>query len=438
MSPQHLHPATRVHPARTRSIGSFAVACSVGAALAVLAPGVPAYAAATTCHGVRATIVGTPSSDVIHGTRHRDVINALGGSDTVYGGGGNDLICGAGGADQLYGGAGRDRLFGGLDRLHGSQEDGVVRIGDTLRGGPGNDHLDAGTDTRHADIVVRDSYSWDGSAQGVHIDLRMGTARGEGFDTFTGRRVSVVGSAHDDVVEGTDRVDRISTGAGRDVVHARGGGDFVDVDDPQRYPGGNDDRVWGGAGDDQISARGGEDRLVGGTGNDAIEASGNGNDVLRGGEGRDSFYAHVDDTSGPQAIKGGSGNDYVQLSTAFVRRKGDTSTGVWDMATGDMTLTFEHQIQLPVTDIEQASLDTPRTAWTVTGTAGDDQLAGDTVSHISSVVFDGLGGDDVFDGTSGDDLFDGGPGNDHALGMYLGDDTCISVETIDGDCEHIS
>ena len=40
--------------------------------------------------------------------------------------------------------------------------------------------------------------------------------------------------------------------------------------------------------------------------------------------------------------------------------------------------------------------------------------------------------------TSGDDLFDGGPGNDHAWGMFNGDDTCISVETIDDDCEHIS
>jgi hypothetical protein len=56
-----------------------------------------------------------------------------------------------------------------------------------------------------------------------------------------------------------------------------------------------------------------------------------------------------------------------------------------------------------------------------------------------SVSFDGLDGDDVFWGTSGDDLFNGGPGDDHSWGMFNGDDTCISVETIDGDdCEHIS
>jgi hypothetical protein len=39
----------------------------------------------------------------------------------------------------------------------------------------------------------------------------------------------------------------------------------------------------------------------------------------------------------------------------------------------------------------------------------------------------------------GDDAFDGGLGNDHSYGMGDGDDTCISVEVIDGsDCEHIN
>jgi Ca2+-binding RTX toxin-like protein len=103
-----------------------------------------------------------------------------------------------------------------------------------------------------------------------------------------------------------------------------------------------------------------------------------------------------------------------------------------------MTLTFDQKIELTVSRINQAYLETPRTAWEVTGTKGDDQVSGDTVSDLSSVVFDALAGDDIFEGTSGDDLFDGGPGNDHAWGMFNGDDTCISVETIDDDCEHVS
>jgi Ca2+-binding RTX toxin-like protein len=425
-------------PSRITRVGPIALAIALASAAVAVVPGVPAYAATATCHGAKATIVGTPSSDVLRGTPGRDVINGLGGSDTIDGRGGDDLVCGGIGADYLFGGAGKDRLYGGLDRLHGAQEDGVERIGDQLRGGPGSDHLDGGADTRAADIVVPDIYSWAESAHGVRIDLRTGKARGEGADTFTGSRYSVVGSAHGDVVQGTGRRDRISTGSGRDVVYAHGGDDFVDVDNVQHWPGGSADRVWGGPGDDQLSAIGGEDRLSGGPGNDEISASGTGNDVLIGGDGRDSLYAEVGNTDGPQAFKGGGGNDFLQMETTQVRRKGATSTGVWDMAAGGMTLTFDHKIRLTVSHINQAYLETPRTAWTVTGTTGDDQVEGDTVSDLSSVAFDARAGDDIFEGTSGDDLFDGGPGNDHAWGMGNGDDTCISVETIDDDCEHIS
>jgi Ca2+-binding RTX toxin-like protein len=433
-------PAATVVPAsRAKRAGVPALAFTIAAGLAAFGPAVPAQAATATCHGVKATIVGTPSSDVLRGTPGRDVINGLGGDDTLYGSGGNDLVCGGPGADQLYGGAGRDRLYGGLDRLRGDKEDGPIRVGDTLRGGPGSDHLDGGTDRRPAEIVVNDIYSWDRSGRGVRIDLRQGVARGEGRDTLAGRTYSVVGSAFADVVHGTNRRDRISTGAGRDVVYARGGDDFVDVDDPHRFPGGEADRAWGGRGDDQLSARGGQDRLSGGSGNDEISASGNGNDVLIGGPGRDSLYAQLGNTDGPQTFNGGGGLDFLQMESSMVRRKGATSTGTWDMATGAMTVTFDREIQLSVPHIDQAYLETPRTAWSITGTTGDDQVFGDTVSNLSSVSFDALDGDDVFEGTGGDDLFNGGPGNDHSWGMYNGDDTCISVETIDGDdCEHVS
>ncbi|UYM07525.1 calcium-binding protein [Solicola gregarius] len=435
-----LHHSAAVAPSyRIKRAGQIGLALAVASAVAGLAPAAPARAATTTCHGIRVTIVGTHSSDVIHGTPGRDVINGLRGNDTIYGGGGHDLLCGGSGADRLYGGAANDRLYGQLDQLRGAQEDGVERIGDTLRGGSGSDHLDGGTDARHADIVVNDIYTWDESAHGVRIDLRTGTARGEGVDTFTGHKYSVIGSPFGDVVQGTGRRDRISTGAGRDDVYARGNDDFVDVDDIHRYPGGQADRAWGGLGDDQISARGGEDRLGGGPGNDSIFASGTGNDVLTGGDGRDSFYPQIGNTDGPQAIRGGDGLDFLQLEDSVILHNRDLSTGVWDMATGDMTFTLGHDIELAVRDIEQAYLSTPRTAWTVTGTTRADELWGDTNSSRSSVFFDALDGDDEFEGTSGDDTFDGGPGNDHTSGMYNGDDTCISVETIDGgDCDHIS
>lgn len=93
-----------------------------------------------TCHGVQATIVGTPGNDTIGGTGGRDVIVALGGNDRIYSGAGRDLICAGGGADLGNGGSAADRAFGGAgkDRLLGRGG------GDVLKGNAGNDVLKGG------------------------------------------------------------------------------------------------------------------------------------------------------------------------------------------------------------------------------------------------------------------------------------------------------
>jgi Ca2+-binding RTX toxin-like protein len=399
----------------------------------------PARGTVVECHGVRATIVGTPSSDVLRGTAGRDVIAGLDGNDRIHAGRGNDLVCGGDGADQLYGGAGKDRLYGQRDLLQEADEDGLSRSGDTLRGGPGDDRLSAGADHRSADEVFFDVISWDASAHGVHIDLRSGTARGEGVDHFVGGTFSVVGSKHADVVDGTDRRDRIDTGAGPDVVRADGGSDIINVDSTRRGHDGNADRVWGGNGDDRISARHGEDHLAGGPGDDWIDSGGVSNDVLLGGTGNDFLTAQIGDTRGPQRFNGGPGNDGIQVNTDEINPKGAPATADWDMASGDLAFTLVDTTSLSVLHIERAVLAARATAWTVTGTPGDDSVFGDANSVSSPVIFDGLAGDDSFRGTDGDDVFDGGDGQDHSYGMFDGDDTCLRVEVIDGsDCEHVT
>lgn len=92
------------------------------------------------CHGVKATIVGTPGSDTIGGTGGRDVIVALGGNDRIYSGAGRDLVCAGGGADLVSAGSAADRVFGGAgkDRLLGRGG------GDLLKGNAGNDLLKGG------------------------------------------------------------------------------------------------------------------------------------------------------------------------------------------------------------------------------------------------------------------------------------------------------
>jgi Ca2+-binding RTX toxin-like protein len=88
------------------------------ATTAALLPAVTAGAAsgakpAHSCHGARATIVGTRGADGITGTRRRDVIVGQGGNDAISGVRGNDVICGG---DWLSGDNGRDLCVGGSPR----------------------------------------------------------------------------------------------------------------------------------------------------------------------------------------------------------------------------------------------------------------------------------------------------------------------------------
>jgi len=101
--------------------------------------------------------------------------------------------------------------------------------------------------------------------------------------------------------------------AGRDVVRAGAGDDFINGAQQR-------DRVWGGAGNDwirtglsndYISGGPGRDRLVGVEGDDTIHG-GNGNDRIGGGPGRDRLNAKA-------------GRDHVLCGTGRDRARADRS-----------------------------------------------------------------------------------------------------------------
>ncbi|MCW2794218.1 MAG: Hemolysin-type calcium-binding repeat-containing protein, partial [Nocardioides sp.] len=180
-----------------------------------------------TCHGVRATIVGTGKPDRIVGTPGRDVIVARGGGDRIDARGGRDLVCAGAGEDVVEGGPGNDRLYGEGDGA--SHVDGLTLLGDRLDGGPGSDRLDPGRDPRPLDHDL-------GHAEevrfrhggGVRVDLVAGRATGQGHDRIVvGQVLDVVGSDGDDVLLGTDRGEVFSGRGGDDRVESAGGRDFV-------------------------------------------------------------------------------------------------------------------------------------------------------------------------------------------------------------------
>jgi hypothetical protein len=126
-----------------------------------------------TCHGKRATCVGTPGRDLILGSEADDVIVAGDGDDVVHGDLGHDIICGGEGNDSLfgakgndviYGGPGDDWLFGavGVDELYGGPGD------DVLWGGPGQDKLYGGEGEHDVCMLQREMGEADASCETIY------------------------------------------------------------------------------------------------------------------------------------------------------------------------------------------------------------------------------------------------------------------------------
>lgn len=150
-----------------------------------------------------------------------------------------------------------------------------------------------------------------------------------------GKVATIVGTAGDDVLVGTDRRDVIWAGPGNDTIEAGLGSDVI-------CAGPGDDIVFGGRGNDSIRGGPGDDLLYGGHGDDQIYGEdgddfihgGLGIDVLKGGRGNDT----IDGGYGWDVLDGGRGNDTVSFASAV--RSGHKGGGVWvdlrrGCATGD-------------------------------------------------------------------------------------------------------
>jgi Ca2+-binding RTX toxin-like protein len=187
-----------------------------------------------------------------------------------------------------------------------------------------------------------------------------------------GVRATIVGSAKDDVLTGTEQADVIWTGAGDDRVDALAGDDLLCLGEatdgvPPPREGGGD------------SAHGGEgnDRLVGGPGDN----------WLTGDEGDDELWAAPDPSLGdyPEKLRegnqltGGPGRDVLHGRAGQDVLHGGGGADVLD------------------------------------GLGGDDLLIGDSGDD----VLNGGDGKDRLQGQDGDDRIDGGPGNDVLIGDYL-------------------
>ena len=275
------------------------------------------------CFGLPATILGTAGNDRLVGTAGDDVIDALGGDDQLIGFGGNDRLCGGPGNDGFVPGAGDDRVDGGgggrglgfLDLVLFAAAPAGVRV-DLRAGtatGEGSDMLTnvsviGGSD--FADTLIGneelntffpedgdDVVDGGGGSDSVGFDravtANLGTQSSTGEGSDRFRNVEdLLGSKANDVLLGDGRGNLILGGDGVDQIDGRGGGDSLGGD-------GAGDRVIGGAGNDRLSGSDGNDRLIGGAGDDTL-AGGGGDDLLDGGPGTDAI-SYVRSSQGIQA-----------------------------------------------------------------------------------------------------------------------------------------
>lgn len=269
-------------------------------------------------------ITGSENPDTLLGTALADTLLALGGDDLLFGYDGNDLLNGGDGDDFLYGGSGDDTLVGGAGE-------------DFFYGQSGNDVVSYATASVGLTLNLTDTME------------STADARGDFFFSID----SFILSGFDDVLIGTNAVERVNGGAGNDLLQGFGGAD----------------RLVGGTGDDMLDGGAGADTLIGGGGFDTAS------------------YA-----SSSSAIS----LDLAQLALATGDAAGDAFLDL-----DAVLMTGFNDVLLLAGTIRQGD-----------GGAGDDDLT-DTAG--ANTLFGGTG-NDVLRDKGGADRMEAGAGNDTILG----------------------
>lgn len=401
--------------------------------------------------------VGSSGADYLQGSAGNDTMLGLEGDDTVLALEGNDVLIGGPGQDQLYGGLGDDtyrfNLGDGVDTLRWEFDD-RASLKNVLEFGAGilptdisftrvsANHAEFG-DTDWAlrlsirntsDAITAQGMYWLDDASNRYSPLqqvRFADVPGTVWSVADMLAMSLRSSAGDDTLIGTNAVENISGGGGRDFIDGRGGNDTLNGE-------AGNDTLLGGAGRDVLDGGSGNDSLNGGLGDNLIHfARTGGQDVIR--------FTHE--------VRPGKFN-LLQLGAAvlpadvLLSRAADTqasvSNGALRLAISGTTdhITINgffygenpHSGYNPVQAVRFAD----GTVWdvntlvamlatsTVNGTANAETLNG----TANADKLNGLAGNDTLNGAAGNDLLDGGAGTDTLKGN-AGNDVLVVDATAD-------
>lgn len=217
----------------------------------------------------RLALDGVSTPDAVDGTPGDDRIDGTDAGDHIFGLQGDDSLQGLGGDDLLVGGPGDDTLLGGSGD-------------DTLKGGAGNNDIDGGSGDDLVAISAVRQEQIDGGSGRDTIDL---SAADHGLAIDLLGEDSSFSVLNFEIAIGTEFDDTIYSGPGRDVLHGMGGDDHIQV---YAHKGAAPDRLFGDAGDDQLSGTNSPSHMSGGSGRDTL-LSGLSGDTLSGGKGGDVF-----------------------------------------------------------------------------------------------------------------------------------------------------
>jgi Ca2+-binding RTX toxin-like protein len=356
------------------------------------------------------------------------------GPDEIYGSAKNDTLIGAGGPDVICGGFGSDTV---------DYSDSSVGVDVTLDSNLPPDEKWASADQQIVSFARSDCRQTDINGQFL-FDLDRDCVANDGMpgeNDCVGVDVeNVVGSSHDDVLEGSSPGPFIAVAAffeprGMNVLDGRGGNDQLDGlggADVLRGGDGTFDTVdysWetepvqvtldGAANDGSTvdlntdsglgdSVGSDVENIIGGSGDDTLGGSpadnvisgGDGNDILQGEGGVDTLNGELGDDD----LQGQEGDDQLHGDAGFDTLDGGIGGDLLDGGADEDTVDYSNSTT-PV----YAAPD---------GLANDGALSNDGLSrendNIASTVEDLAGGsdNDTLVGNAGNGIIDGGPGND--------------------------
>ena len=211
-----------------------------------------------------------------------------------------------------------------------------------------------------------------------------------------GHRATIVGTAGDDVIEGTEKADVIWGGPGDDKIYGGLGNDII-------CGGAGDDLIHGGRGNDWIEGGAGTDRVFGDLGDDHLTGGPGNQDEVSGGLGIDT-------------VNGGAGNeDIVRGDYGYDRMDGGPGSGRHRLLL-DRGRGAQGERRLGLAAGPQGARRRPRPALPL---RGDRRLGlprhADRRQARSNVIVGGPGNDTIIGG-GGRDTLNGGQGTDRCKG----------------------